>query len=245
MLNTLFIRHHVLRAAEGEGTPGGAPASETNPGEGTPGEGKKEGEQTNEGTPGEGTPGDSTSKEGDPGEGKKEGETETEYTLSFSESFTPDEHFTKIATPIFKESGLDGAAGGKIVEGVMLALIDSQNKQLDADDAQLKEDWGADYTERKEAARTYIPKLANMAGIPESDLAPFASPKGMRVIDAIKNLLENKGAGDTTSRSISTERVWAESVMSDPNNPDFAAFHNPSHPRFREVNSRYNKAMGY
>lgn len=249
-------RMHVLRYPEPDDAGGGDGAKDTKPQEGAqePDDGNKGDESKDNDKPAEDnaegsqdadgkTEGEGSDKDADKNGEKKDDEP---YSLSFSDSFEQNEQFTSIVTPVFEKAGIDGKLGGSLIEQTILALNEFEQKQREQDDADLKEDWGADYQANKAAAQAARKQLIAMdSRLSEDDMNVFSSAKGMRILFALGEHLNGKGATDTTARGSANDKAWAHEVMHNPAHPDFHALHNSSDPRFSEVNDRYNAAMGY
>jgi len=171
-----------------------------------------------------------------------------DYAISFPDSFAQHPEagsFSSILAPIAQSSGIDGAAFGKLFADSYAAIEDArlraewQNRFQQ--DLELKQDWGADYETNMRAARAHIAFLKEKAGLSDSDLACFQSPKGMRALYAMASAhAAPPAAGLATAAS---EQSWAKAVMQ-PGHPDHDAFTNPMHPRYREINQRWLRANG-
>ena len=162
------------------------------------------------------------------------------YAVEFPEGFAVDEAFNGIVTPIAASSGLDGKAFGALTAKVIGAIQDAEYANMVKSDAELKSDWGAEYNANMLAAKTAAHKLKQATGLTDKDLAPLQSPKGMRLLFAISQLTGESSAAGVSPASAS-ESSWARDVISDPNHPDYHDFRDPSSPRWRELNARYNR----
>lgn len=174
--------------------------------------------------------------------------SDNNYTLAFPDTFNHPESqaFNTILTPIAKASGMDGAAFGKLFAESYAAIEDArmraewQNRfQQDAD---LKKDWGADYETNMRIARAHSAYIQQKAGLSESDMAVFSSPKGMRALFALASAHASHPAAGLEQQS-DTEASWAKAVMQ-AGHPDHDAFTNPMNPRHKEINQRWLRANG-
>lgn len=168
---------------------------------------------------------------------------EQPYTVEYPEGFPVDDTFASIVTPIAKDSGLDGKTFGGLTAKVLQAVNDAEYANMVKTDAELKKDWGSEYDTNMRLARSTAQKLMRQSGLTEPDLAVLQCPKGMRLLYAISQMTGEKPAAGTTPPS-AAESSWAKDVMSNPNHPDYKDFRDPSSPRWRELNIRYNRATG-
>lgn len=173
-----------------------------------------------------------------------------DYTITFPDSFA--EHpeaaaFSSILAPIAQQSGMESAAFGKLFADSYAAIENARQqtewKNRYQQDADLKRDWGADYEANMRTARGHIAFLKQRAGLSDSDLAVFASPKGMRALYAMATAHAAPPAAGLSQTHIS-EQTWAQAVMQ-PSHADHDAFTNPMNPRYKEVNQRWLRAKGH
>lgn len=173
-----------------------------------------------------------------------------DYTLTFPDTFA--EHpeaaaYNTILAPIAQQSGIDGEAFGKLFAESYTAIENARQqaewKNRLQQDTELKKDWGADYEANMRTARGLIQFLKDRAGLTDSDLTVFASPKGMRALYAMATAHAAPPAAGLEQNAI-TEKSWAQSIMQ-PDHPDHAAFVDPLNPRYREINQRWLRANGH
>lgn len=189
-------------------------------------------------------------EDGAKGSEQKSEDREQEYAVTFPEEFAEAPEataFGAILAPIAKESGLDGAAYGKLFAASYAAIESARQKSewenRFRQDAELKRDWGSDYEANMKMARGHIAFLKEKAGLTEADLAVFKSPKGMRALYAMAAAHgEKPAAGLSTSQA--SEKSWADSVLKDPSHPDRNALFDTSDPRYKEINARFRRAHG-
>ncbi len=175
------------------------------------------------------------------------GEPSTDYTITFPDTFGQDtDAYNTILAPIAQQSGMDGAAFGQLFAESYTAIENARQqaewKNRFQQDTELKKDWGADYEANMRTARGHIQFLKDRAGLTDSDLAVFASPKGMRALYAMATAHAAPPAAGLEQNAI-TEKSWAQSIMQ-PDHPDHDAFTNPMNPRYKEVNNRWLRANG-
>ena len=168
-----------------------------------------------------------------------------EFAMEWPDGYEATEEFTGIVTAAATEAGLtDGKLAGAYTAKVIAALQDAADKQVAADDAALKADWGADYQTNMTECEAFVKRLSAKAGLTDADVAVLATPKGMRLVQAIRTEV-GEGQAATARRVSEADASWARGVMTNPNHPDYHAFHNTSDPRWREVNKRYNAIKGF
>ena len=178
------------------------------------------------------------------------GDNPSDYAITFPENFIQDSEaqtFNTILAPIAKQSGISGEAFGKLFAD-SYAAIETARQQAEwrnrfQQDIDLKKDWGADYEANMNTARGHIEFLKQKAGLSESDLAVFSSPKGMRALYAMATSVSTPPAAGLSSTA-ETDANWAKAIMNS-SHPDHEAFTNPMHPRYKETNKRWLKANGF
>ncbi len=262
MITTMTLMRHVLRAPdagmEGGGGAAAAPAAEPvtggepvgespdaltdAPAGDAPSQAEPTAQELMDAYSGEG--GESSDEDGEPMSQQEGGEAAEEYALSFSEEFSPDPAFLNLVTPHAKELGIDPAQAGGLVERTIASIQQAEYANMVESDAALKKDWGAEYQSNKQAVESYKVQLREQAGLTKEDMAVFNSPKGYRLLHALMGVTQAKPtAGVGTSSA--TEASWARDAFNNPSHPDHKALHNPSDPRWAEVNARYNRASTY
>ncbi len=168
-----------------------------------------------------------------------------EFAMEWPEGYTASEQFAQITTEAAKAAGItDGKLAGSYTAKVIAAIQEAADKQVAADDAELKADWGADYQTNMTECQDFVKRMGTKAGLTAEDVAVLATPKGMRLIQAIRAEV-GEGVAAQGKRASAADQSWAREVMTNPNHADYAAFHNPSDPRWRELNARYNKVKGF
>lgn len=169
-----------------------------------------------------------------------------EFAMEWPEGYEATEQFASITTEAAKAVGItDGKLAGAYTAKVIAAIEAAADKQVAADDAALKDDWGADYEANKEECRAFVKRMSAKAGLTEEDVAVLATPKGMRLIQAMRTEVGEGAAAVGKPTASAEDEAWAKAVMSNPNHEDYKAFHNPSDPRWRSLNARYNKVKGF
>ncbi len=155
------------------------------------------------------------------------------------------EPLVEVATRAAREAGLtDGAVAGAFVVKA-LEGINARAAAVEAEsEAQLKADWGEDYGVTKKECEGFLRRMRDESGLTDGDLAPLMSAKGFRLVRAMMGYVGERAAAGLVAAPDAGERVWARDAMRNPQHGDYAALHDVSHPRWREVNARYNRAMG-
>lgn len=167
---------------------------------------------------------------------------EAPYAVEYPEGFAVDPAFAEIVAPVAKESGLEGKVFGALTARVVGAMQDAEYANMVKTDAELKKDWGADYHANMKVAKATAERLMQGSGLSRQDLAVLQSPKGMRLLYAISQMTGERAAAGTAPAAAS-ESSWAQEVMTNPQHPDYADFRDPSSPRWRQLNERYNRAQ--
>lgn len=168
------------------------------------------------------------------------------FQMVWPEGYEATEQFAAITTEAAKAVGItDGRVAGEYTAKVIAAIEAAADKQVAADDAALKDDWGADYEANKDECQAFVKRMSAKAGLTEEDVAVLATPKGMRLIQAIRTEVGEGAAAVGVPAVSAADEAWAREVMTNPQHADYKAFHNPSDPRWRSLNARYNKVKGF
>ena len=171
---------------------------------------------------------------------------ELDFAMEWPEGYDATEEFSALTSEVAKEVGItDGKVAGAYTAKVIAALEAAADKQVAADDAALKEEWGADYKANKEECQAFVKRMSAKAGLTDADVAVLATPKGMRLIQAMRTEVGEGAAAVGKPVASAADESWAREVMTNPQHADYKAFHNPSDPRWRELNARYNKVKGF
>lgn len=179
----------------------------------------------------------------DTGEATEQAE---EFAMVWPEGYEATEQFSAITTEAAKAVGLsDGRVAGEYTAKVLAAIGAAADKKLAEDDAALKEDWGADYQANMSECKDFVKRISAKAGLSEDDVAVLGSPKGMRLIQAIRSELGEGAAAVGKAATGAEDAAWAREVMTNPAHPDYKAFHNPTDPRWKDLNKRYNAVKGF
>jgi len=186
-----------------------------------------------------------TDAEGGAEESTEEAEVAA-FQMEWPEGYEATEQFAAITTEAAKAVGItDGRVAGEYTAKVIAAIEAAADKQVAEDDAALKDDWGADYEANKDECQAFVKRMSAKAGLTEEDVAVLATPKGMRLIQAIRTEVGEGAAAVGVPAVSADDESWAREVMTNPQHADYKAFHNPSDPRWRSLNARYNKVKGF
>ena len=173
-------------------------------------------------------------------------EETTEFAMEWPEGYDATEEFASLTTEAAKAVGIkDGKLAGAYTAQVIRAIEAEADKRVAADDAELKNDWGADYEANKLECQAFVKRMSAKAGLSEQDVAVLATPKGMRLIQAMRTEVGEGAAAVGKPTASAEDEAWAKAVMTNPNHEDYKAFHNPSDPRWRSLNARYNRVKGF
>ncbi len=168
------------------------------------------------------------------------------FQMEWPEGYEASEEFAQITTEAAKAAGIaDGKLAGSYTAKVIAAIQEAADKRVAADDAELKADWGAEYQANMKECKAFVERMGAKAGLSEDDVAVLATPKGMRLIQVIRAEVGEGVAAGGKSVASAADESWAREVMTNPQHADYKAFHNPSDPRWRSLNARYNKVKGF
>lgn len=168
------------------------------------------------------------------------------FEIVWPEGAEVSEPLAEVALRAAREAGVsDGAQAGAFVVKA-LEGINARAAAVEAEAvAQLKADWGEDYAALRQECTGFLQRLRDESGLSEGDVAPLMSAKGFRLVRAMMGYVgERAAAGLTGGVPDAGERGWAREAMRNPQHGDYAALHDVANPRWREVNERYNRAMG-
>lgn len=176
----------------------------------------------------------------------EEPEVAEEFAMVWPEGYEASEQFAQITTEAAMAAGItDGRLAGEYTAKVIAAIQDAAEAQVAADDAALKEDWGADYRANMDECKAFMGRMCAKAGLSEADVEVLSTPKGLRLVQAIRTEVGEGAAAVGKPAAGEADEVWAREVMSNPAHPDYKAFRNPSDGRWRELNARYNRIKGF
>lgn len=161
------------------------------------------------------------------------------YAITWPEGFSPSDEFSTLATSAARQAGLDAAAAGAYTAAVWQQLQQLEHQRRDASDAALRQEWGADFESNLAGAKNLLRQLEAAGHVDEEASKLLQSPKGMKLLRGLSTFVGEKPAAGTQHASPDAS-AWAHEVMTNPSHPDYKAFHNPTDPRWREVNTRYN-----
>ncbi len=164
------------------------------------------------------------------------------YEIQWPDGVEVEDGFKAITNEAASAAGLDKAAAGKYTAAVLASFQKQQQEALAAADAELKQDWGAQYNERVKACRSFMARHMRAAGLSAEDVAVLQSPKGFRLIHSfMERTGERAAAGTSRASSSAADEQWASDVMTNPQHPDYNAYHDPSDARFEQVHARFNR----
>lgn len=181
---------------------------------------------------------------GEPNERQPPEQQETPYTLELPEDFEATEEFKTLLTEQARESGLDGKAAGKYVSGVIAAMQQAEKDNIAASTRQLRNDWGKDFQSNMQAVKQFSGKLMAKSGLTPEDMAPLQSPKGYRLLHSLMKTVGESTYVKGTAAPILDPITEAHRMLTDSTHPDYPIMQDPTHPRFHEINRKYNRLVG-
>lgn len=145
---------------------------------------------------------------------------------------------------IAQELGVPGDKGARLIEQAWKyakAQHAAENKRLGAE---LRKEWGGEFEAKVGATKTFAARMASRAGLSMEQMKPMMSPHGFRLLNAMREMVQEGGGfagGSRSAPSLTTEQQIDQIY----NTPElFKALTTPSDPRYEEVNKRLNKLMG-
>ena len=144
-----------------------------------------------------------------------------------------------------KELGLDGQKAAGLLNK---ALSIAQERALAADKAagrELKQEWGAEYEQRKGDTMAFMKRMAKSAGLSAEQMKLMMSPNGFRLMDAMRrSVSENSrlAGGNGIATHVPTVQERIDAIYNDP--VKYAALINPADPQWKAVNDELNRLMG-
>lgn len=160
------------------------------------------------------------------------------------EDFEATEEFKTLLTEQARESGLDGKAAGKYVSGVIAAMQQTEKDNIAASTRQLRNDWGKDFQANMQAVKQFSGKLMAKSGLTPEDMAPLQSPKGYRLLHSLMQTVGESTYVKGTAAPILDPVTEAHRMLTDSTHPDYPIMQDPTHPRFHEINRKYNRLVG-
>ena len=185
--------------------------------------------------------------EGD-GEAKAEGETggeeEEAFALEGLEGIDITDEMKGRYESLAKEVGLPGGKAGKYISKVIEAELNEKAAQLDAQEVELRKEWGAKFNENVKTARAFCRQLAGRAGVDMKVMQVFASPAGFKLMYALSQAVGEPGVVTGNPSNQGTNEAEAHRMITDPTHPLYSAFYNPDDARYEEANRIYNRLVG-
>lgn len=168
-------------------------------------------------------------------------ESQVDFKLEWPEGFAANDMFVETATASARKFNLNPRDAGHYAADVLQSLQHQEFQARLKSDAELKQAWGASYETNLAAAKQMHAMLKQKGAIDAEATAMLQSPRGMKLLFGLKSFLGESPAAGTNSATADS-KAWAHEVMHNPAHPDYAAFHDYTNPRWREVNDRWNRA---
>lgn len=168
-----------------------------------------------------------------------------EYKLDLPEDLEVTDDFKALLHEQAKESGLDGKAAGKYVSGVIKAMQQAEQDNINKTTAELREEWGKNFNANMQQVKNFTAKLRVKSGLTPEDMAPLQSPKGYRLLFA---LMKSTGEAPLITGTPTPQldgKQEAQRMLTDPTHRYYQAIQDTSHPDFTAANTEYNRLIGY
>lgn len=180
----------------------------------------------------------------DGGEAADGGEDEDGGVFELSAETDIPQEFAEGFGEIARELGVPGGKGAQLIERAWeyaKAQRAAANKQLGAE---MRKEWGSEFDSKVAATKQFAARLAKRAGLEVAQMAPMMSPHGFRVLNAMREMLQEGGgfAGAANSEPKLTKEQQIDQIYETPEL--FRALTEPSDPRHDEINARLNGLMG-
>jgi len=126
------------------------------------------------------------------------------------------------------------------VEGDMMSQINQEMKaQQEATEKQLQQEWGSEWTKKKELAE----RAAETFGL-GADHELMSNPDVLRMLSQIAPAIgEDKLVSKDDVAGIKSPGDMAYDISRNSDNPYYEAYHDPGHPGFQEAQKRYDDLM--
>jgi hypothetical protein len=186
--------------------------------------------------------GDGEDNSDEPKDEPKDEDAPAEYSVEWPDGYEANEELTSMVNAAARETGVSDKALGAYTARMIEQLEEREAARLQAEDADLKGEWGKDYLANKKAAKSFMQSVMKEHGISADEAKMLANPRGFKLLYALSQKL---GGGELHVGNVKAdEKAWATAVMSDRTHPDYAALSDPKDPRHREVTLRYFRAQG-
>lgn len=172
------------------------------------------------------------------------GGDEEEFVLEVPDGMELGDEWKERYASLAKEAGLPGGKAGKYISEVIKAELAEKAKQLDAQEVELRKEWGAKFNENVKTARAFARQIAGRAGVDMKLMQVFASPAGFKLMYALSQAVGEPGVVTGAPSNQGTNEAEAHRMITDPTHPLYHAFYNPEDPRYEEANRTYNKLVG-
>ncbi len=172
-------------------------------------------------------------------------EPEKEYILELPDDLEVTDEFRAILKEQAKDSGLDGKAAGKYVSSVIKAMEKAEADNIAQSTRELREEWGKNFNAHMKSVKEFAYKLRAKSGLSPQDLAPLQSPKGYRLLLALKQMVGEDTFVDGKTAPAQDPQKEAQRMLTDPTHKYFKAIQDPTDPLFPEANRVYNQLVGF
>lgn len=178
-------------------------------------------------------------------ESTEESGEDSDYTLTFGESFDGSDDVRSMITTKARESGLDAGAASTFINGVLDELSKANIAKAESDYQSLKETWGADFERKMDANRRFLGTMLKQGAISQEDAAELMTPSVFRLTEAIRSQLGEKRAAGTKAASPIDKKAELEDILNNQNNPYYQKLLNPRDPGYAEAAAHVNKLAGF
>lgn len=144
---------------------------------------------------------------------------------------------------IARKHGIAGAAASAMLKEALSLADQRAAAQNKVEMAALKRELGKDFRAEIDATAGFMARMAKKAGLSKEDCSILMSPKGYRLMSAIRKATGEsetlRGGGQPAPKMSIEEQM--DAIYN--NETDYNALTNPMDPRHREVNDRMNKLV--
>lgn len=177
-------------------------------------------------------------------EGEGGGGEEEAFSLDVPENAVTRED-AEMYERLAAEAGLSGGKAGRYISAVIRSEMEKNAQALNAQEAELRKEWGAEFSGRVKEVRGFIKQLAGRAGVEEKVMNIFASPAGYKLMYALKRGMGESEFVQGRPHTKESDIAEADRMIRDPKHPLYKAFYDADDPRHEEAHRVYNRAHGW
>lgn len=179
--------------------------------------------------------GDITPSEGDePQEG--------DYAFDLGENSGIPDFLHQGLGSIAQKAGIDASKASTFMREAMAHAKAEDQRLMKEDAAKLKEELGDKFEPTIKATKSFMARAAKKAGLNAQDMALLASPRGIRLMNAIREQVSESSSIAGKGAPVMTNEQKIEAIMNDPEK--FLALSDSTHPQHSNVNAELNRLYG-